>query len=177
MDDYIRTFTKTRFTPTDPKPSDINLRDISHALSLLCRANGHFPYFYSVGQHCVNCAKEAAARGEGRRVILACLLHDASEAYLSDITRPVKKYLPEYLNIEEKLQKAIYEKYLKAPLTPEEAACVKRIDDDMLIYEFREMMGETLGKATREPEGSPDFSERRFQEVEREYQELAEQYL
>jgi 5'-deoxynucleotidase YfbR-like HD superfamily hydrolase len=63
----------------------IDERDIAHALSLVCRANGHFPHFFSVAQHSINCMKEAAARGYSTRVQLGCLLHDGSEAYLSDI--------------------------------------------------------------------------------------------
>ena len=76
------------------------IADIAHPLSFLTRANGHFAQFYSVGQHCIQCAKEASARGYNDRLALACLLHDASEAYLSDITRPVKKNLPGYRDVE-----------------------------------------------------------------------------
>ena len=90
----ILTFTGKMFDPIHPDPALIDIRDIAHALSCLARANGHFPTFYSVGQHCLNCAREAIARGYSRRVQLACLLHDASEAYLSDVTRPVKAELP-----------------------------------------------------------------------------------
>ena len=59
----------------------------------------------------------AQAEGRSSREVLACLLHDASEAYLSDITRPVKGCLPEYRRIEQVLQEMIYEKYLIAPPT------------------------------------------------------------
>ena len=58
----ILTHTRVMFDPVHPDPALIDIRDISHALSMLCRANGHFPTFYSVGQHCINCAAEAAAR-------------------------------------------------------------------------------------------------------------------
>lgn len=93
MGDCISTFTNNRIDPTDPSPEDIHIEDIAHALSMMTRANGHFKTFYSVAQHSINCANEAAARGCSKRIQLACLLHDASEAYLSDITRPVKKQL------------------------------------------------------------------------------------
>lgn len=92
----ITTYTKKTFDPLAPKEEFLDIHDIAHSLSLLCRANGHFPEFYSVGEHCLNCAREAQARGYSVRVQLACLLHDASEAYLSDVTRPVKSALPEY---------------------------------------------------------------------------------
>ena len=52
--------------------------------------------FWSVGQHCICCAREAEARGLSRKVILAGLLHDASECCMSDIPRPFKQALPAY---------------------------------------------------------------------------------
>lgn len=85
----ITTYLKKYFDPLNANINDIEIEDIAHALSLLCRANGHFEHFYSVAQHLLNCAKEAKARGYSKRVQLGCLLHDASEAYLSDVTRPV----------------------------------------------------------------------------------------
>ena len=105
---HITTYSKVHFTPLEPKEEEILLEDIVHAQSLMTRANGHFPEFYSVAQHSIACGKEAAARGYSGRVILACLLHDASEAYLSDITRPVKAELDGYHKMEETLQNALY---------------------------------------------------------------------
>ena len=95
----IKTYTGIMFDPLEPNAALIRIEDIAHALAMLCRANGHFKSFYSVGQHCINCAEEAAARGYSARVQLGCLLHDGSEAYLSDVTRPVKKALSKYLEI------------------------------------------------------------------------------
>ena len=120
MADYITTWSGIHFTPLEPKKEEIRAEDIAHALSLMTRANGHFPEFYSVAQHCIHCCEEAGARSYSARVQAACLLHDGSEAYLADITRPVKKHLPGYLSIEEVLQSAIYEKFLGEPLTEEE---------------------------------------------------------
>ena len=141
----ILTHTRVMFDPVHPDASLIDIRDIAHALSMLCRANGHFPTFYSVGQHSINCMAEAAARGCSRKVQLACLLHDASEAYLADVTRPVKKELPRYLEIEEPLQNLIWEKYLGQPLTREEYAQVFDIDDAVLYREFLALMDTSLG--------------------------------
>ena len=81
MPDCITTYTGIHFDPLAPTPEGLEIRDIAHALSLLCRGNGHVQTFFSVGQHCIHCALEAQARGMSRRVVLACLLHDASEAY------------------------------------------------------------------------------------------------
>lgn len=136
----IRTYTGIMFDPLNPDPELVNITDIAHALSLLCRANGHFRNFYSVAQHSINCLEEAKERGYSRKVQLACLLHDASEAYLSDVTRPVKQEIPKYLEIEKPLQELIWTKYLGCRLTEEEYAQVFAIDDAILYHEFVALM-------------------------------------
>ena len=140
----IRTYTGVMFDPLNPDPKQVDIVDIAHALSLLCRANGHFRNFYSVAQHCINCMEEAKARGYSRKVQLACLLHDASEAYLSDVTRPLKQEIPKYLEIEKPLQDLIWMKYLGAVLTDEEYAQVFAIDDAILYHEFVALMDTQL---------------------------------
>lgn len=165
----IKTYTGIFFDPLHPDPDRIDILDIAHALSMLCRANGHFKSFYSVGQHCINCMLEAAARGYSKRVQLACLLHDASEAYLSDVTRPVKKELPKYLEIEKPLQDAIWRKYLEKPLSQEENAQVFAIDDAMLWHEFRALLDTKLTEEIPEIQSSPVFSFVGFSECENQY--------
>lgn len=137
---HITTYSGEDFDPIHPDASKIHIKDIAHALSMMCRANGHFSQFYSVGQHCVNCAVEAQARGYSKKVQLGCLLHDASEAYIADITRPVKPFLLNYMDIEQQLQDLIYQKYLTSPLSSEEVMQVKQIDDLMLVCEFNALM-------------------------------------
>ncbi len=153
----IRTYTGIMFDPLNPDPDLIDLADISHALSLLCRANGHFRTFYSVAQHSINCMEEAKARGYSRKVQLACLLHDASEAYLSDVTRPVKQELPKYLEIEKPLQELIWKKYLGESLTEEENAQVFEIDDAILYHEFVALMDMKLEPVEPELKSKPVF--------------------
>jgi hypothetical protein len=130
-------------------------------------------HFYSVGQHSLNCAREAAARGYSRRVQLACLMHDGSEAYLSDVPRPLKAVMADYLALEERLQDVIYELYLGSPLTPEELAQVTEIDDDMLAAEFPVLKAKnTLGRSVT-LQSTPDFAVAPFAEVEEEFLQLA----
>ncbi len=176
MSDYITTYTKVHFTPLEPKEEDIQIIDIAHALSLLCRANGHFPEFYSVGQHCIHCALEADARGHDRPTVLACLLHDAAEAYLADIIRPVKQHLFPYQQAEEQLLDAIYRRYLGRPLTENEALIVKNIDDSLLYHEFYHYMGERLQETIPPLATQPVFAWRPFLEVEQEYLQLFQKY-
>ena len=107
----ITTYTGRHIDPLHPDPDMICIEDIAHALSLICRGNGQVKTFFSVGQHCINCAREALARGYSRRVAFACLLHDASECYLSDVPRPFKKTLSGYKEQEKNLLDLIYEHY------------------------------------------------------------------
>ena len=184
MSDYIRTNSGVRFYPLNPDPQGILIEDIAHALSLLCRGNGHVKVFFSVGQHCIHCAKEAEQRGYSTRLILACLLHDASEAYLSDITRPVKQHLQDYCRYEEHLLEVIYKKFLGSPLSQEEQKLVKIIDDDMLYYDLRDLLNEFVNKSVsgQEPRSAPvmyssfSYKERSFKEVEEEYLSLFRKY-
>lgn len=135
----INTFHAHRFDPTAAQTEDICVEDIAHALSLLCRANGHLRHFYSVGQHSLACQREAAARGWTPRVQLLCLLHDASEAYIGDLTRPLKRHLPAFDDIERRLQGQIFAALGVAPPTEAEAAQVAEIDDAMLYWEFQRL--------------------------------------
>ena len=137
----IMTYTKKMLDPLNANPKDIDIVDIAHALSLLCRANGHFPHFYSVAQHSINCMLEAKARGYSTRVQLGCLLHDGSEAYLSDVTRPVKPHLVGYAAMEDKLQNQIFDKWITPSLTEEERTQVFDIDDAVLYFEFLSLTG------------------------------------
>lgn len=169
---YITTYSKVHFTPLEPKAEQIRKEDIAHAQSLMTRANGHFPEFYSVAQHSIACGKEAIARGYSKKVILACLVHDGSEAYLSDITRPVKGELPKYREIEKKLQDAIYERFLGEALTKEEERQVKEVDDTCLYYEFKHYMGESLMPKAPKAYAVQEFKEKNFREVEEELLEM-----
>lgn len=161
----ITTFSGIRFSPADPQVDDIRIEDIAHALSMLCRANGHFKEFFSVGSHSLHCVGEAKARGYSKRMQLACLLHDASESYLSDVTRPVKAQLPEYIRMEQKLQNLIYLKFLKEPLTDVEREALHSVDDAMLYAEFQHFMGFAVLSSEPRILSSPDFRYQDFRTV------------
>lgn len=124
------------------KPELIDIEDIAHGLTFLCRANGHTRFFYSVAQYSIGCAREAICRDHNQVVVLACLLHDASEAYMADISRPLKQHLSQYLQWEEKLQSTIYQHFLGRLLTEGEYGQVKDIDNQMLSLEFQQLMPE-----------------------------------
>ncbi|MCI7402752.1 phosphohydrolase [Pyramidobacter sp.] len=146
---YITTYGGIHFDPLAPRPEQILAEDIAHALSLICRGNGHVRRFYSVAQHSLACSYEAEARGLSARVRLACLLHDAAEAYLSDVTRPVKTLMPQLRAAEDRLLDVIWRKFLDEAPDESERALVFEIDDDMLSYEFHVLMPEDISDRWR----------------------------
>lgn len=170
----MNTYTGKRFDPMQMTPEDVSLRDIAHALSLLCRGGGHMKYFYTVGLHSLNCAREAASRGWSDRLVLACLLHDASEAYLSDIIRPVKVHLSNYLEIEEQIMQTILTHFHLGDLTPEENALWHQIDDEMLSQELKNLINGEHEMIPVSLTSVPDFRERPHDEVEEEFCKLAQ---
>ena len=126
---WIDTYTGHFFWVLDPRPEEVYINDIAHALSLMCRFNGLCSEFYSIGQHSIivsdHCPKELKLYG---------LLHDAAEAYVSDVPTPVKKCLPGFKEIEDGILSAVFRKYgLDFPI-PEE---VKTIDHGVLNDEAK----------------------------------------
>lgn len=105
-DSHIRTFTGKLVDPLDLKPEDIDIRDIAHALSQQCRFTGHTRKFYSVAEHCILVSELCPTE-----LKLAGLLHDADEAYLIDLARPVKhsKGFEFFREFGKKIQKTIFE--------------------------------------------------------------------
>ena len=138
---YITTYTGKHFDPTNPDMSQVDIRDIAHALSFICRGSGNTNIFFPVSRHCFYCAREAEARGLSREVVLACLLHDASEAYMMDIPKPIKdNLLPQYRVYENALLDCIYQKFLGRSLTEEEARLVDEVDHTLLMYDLKYLL-------------------------------------
>lgn len=90
------------FDVLKPEDYEYDIEEIAHALSNLCRYTGHVNRFYSVAEHSV-----LVSRLLPNNLALAGLLHDASEAYVGDVASPLKKLIPEYQTIEERVQTAI----------------------------------------------------------------------
>lgn len=131
----ILTFTGRYINPLDPDPDQIVAADIAHALSNICRYTGHTRDFYSVAQHSVMVAKMVPEEDR-----LAALLHDASEAYLADVARPVKYqdgFREVYKEAEERLMKAIAAKFGFSYPLPQS---VEEADDSILWAEMDALM-------------------------------------
>lgn len=169
MSDHITTFTGCHINPLLPDADDIHIEDIAHSLSLQCRANGHFPRFYTVAQHCLDCAIEAKHRKYSKKLQLACLLHDAAEAYFGDIPKPIKQHFPEYERYEMKLLGVIYKKYLGKLPSEREWHIIWEIDRDLFFHEFLAIMGERTIDELPALYSNPAFKTRPAIEIEEEY--------
>jgi len=156
---WMRTFTGKKFWPLNPDPADVDVFDIAHALSLKCRYGGHSKRFYSVAEHSVRMAREASFHNK-----FAALMHDASEAYLPDLIRPIKK-LPEVIAfwrpIEDRVEQAIADA-LRVPYPyPEE---VHTLDKRILTTEMMELVpyGDWLNALPNRPELSDSEADAAF---------------
>jgi len=135
---WIQTANGRKFDLLSPKPEDVDVYDIAHALSNICRFQGHCKWFYSVAQHSVHVAELVSTPYK-----LDALLHDAGEAYYGDITRPQKaiwhqatqgNYTAWLKRIDSVIAMALH---LSMPMSD----CVKYADDIMLATEARDLMG------------------------------------
>jgi len=156
---WIETFTGKRVDPMHLDEELVDINNIAHSLSLQCRFVGHCLTFYSIAEHCIlvadvvgkELAQDYAGAVEGaNRTCLAALLHDAAEAYLGDMARPLKhdpmfKYVPE---IEQQILGKIIKKF---NCTGADWQLIKKADDIMLATEAAHLMADS-GKGWYLPE-------------------------
>ena len=129
---YMRTYTNKWVDPFEMEADDIDHRDIAHGLSNICRFGGQASHFYSVASHSIKVflrVKDVLKNQATNDILLAAILHDATEAYLGDIIT-VLKYRPEfklYRTAEAKLNNVIESKY-NIKLSKEDRAVIKEAD-------------------------------------------------
>ena len=139
---WIQTYSGGVFHILDPRQEEINIKDIGHSLAMQCRFTGHVRHFYSIAEHSVLGSflvpKEHALR---------FLMHDASEAYIADINRPLKHFTgvgKAYLPVEANIQDAIHEKFhlqrFDHDCTAPEPKCIKEADNAMLYAEKEQLL-------------------------------------
>jgi hypothetical protein len=127
----IQTYTGRLFNPFKPHLDDIDIRDIARALSFTCRFGGHVKWFYSVADHSILVTELLPLK-----LKLWGLLHDASEAYLSDMVRPLKHTvaMTEYRETEHVIQTMIYKKFGLTDVEPKDE--IKYADTQALAIEM-----------------------------------------
>ncbi len=135
--DYIETRFGNKVHFLNPSPEEIDIKDIAFSLANQCRFNGHVPFF-SVAEHSI-----AVAARLPPALQLAGLLHDAAEAYLSDIPSPIKQFLPDYRAMEEKVDAVIREKFAVI-LSDDDVREIKRADQEQTYTEAHYLL-ETQG--------------------------------
>lgn len=122
------------FDPVDPQPQQIRLEDIAHALARICRYGGQLKNFYSVAEHSIYVAHQLYRTTGDKQLALSGLMHDATEAYLGDVIRPVKRLLSDYPALESKLADVIYDRFkLTIPTTH---PWIKDADNAILPWEM-----------------------------------------
>ncbi|MFZ4874636.1 phosphohydrolase [Janthinobacterium sp. Mn2066] len=130
--DYVSTYSGNRFYPLRPHIDKVAIEDIAHGLAYQCRFNGQTQVFYSVAQHSLIVAQLVPPR-----LKLAALLHDAAEAYLGDMVKPLKVLLPEFAALEDKVSAIIAATY---ELDFSDYGPIKHADLIALATEKRDLM-------------------------------------
>ena len=130
--DWFQTYTGIQFYAYDPRPEEVCIEDIAHHLALQCRYNGACREFYSVAQHSVHVSRVVSPVNA-----LWGLLHDAAEAYLGDLIRPVKLGMPQYREVEALVMEAVCARF---GLCSPEPSDIKRADKLLLYTERRDLL-------------------------------------
>lgn len=158
MSGWIQTYTGRALYPLDPKPSQFSIKDIARGLAMRCRYSGQCSRFYSVAEHSVLMARHLATYRTDERwaenrdplgeytlqevhdSAALALLHDASEAFLADVPRPLKPLLVGYQEAEDRMTSVIVAKYLgdEGPAIHHEI--VKVADYAILLNEKHQLM-------------------------------------
>lgn len=134
--DWMQTYTGKQFWPMDPRADEVDIVDIAHALSLSCRYAGHCINFYSVAEHSVLMTRWLQKQKAPIETQRWALLHDAAEAYLVDVPRPLKASLTGYAEAEANVMAAICERFaLGSTEMPHE---VKQVDNRILVDEYQQ---------------------------------------
>lgn len=137
---FIVTNSGKRFDFAVCAPDTIDLRDIGHALSRICRFTGHSEEHYSVAEHSVHVWRYVKAHGGNLAAQQLALMHDAAEAYVGDVAKPLKIQLTEYMDIEARVERAIADRFdLEAD--PFSRHLVKDGDNALLSAELTTLMG------------------------------------
>ena len=129
---FLRTYRGIDFDFDNLNPEQVDIEDIAHSLSMQTRYGGHLPMHYSIAQHSVLCSQYPNAG-------LELLLHDATEAYVTDVPTPVKIRCPHFSKLEDEIwENAIAPKF---KLPPKLSSFTKQVDRIILLRELHDLVG------------------------------------
>jgi uncharacterized protein len=133
---WMGTWSGARFWPLDPHPRDFHLGDIAHHLSMTCRYGGAVQRFYSVAEHSVLVSLFVAPE-----YAKEALLHDASEAYVGDLIRPLKHQpeLKAFRDAEDRIYPMVMAAF-NVTSTPESRAAISEVDNRIVVDETQALM-------------------------------------
>jgi hypothetical protein len=134
---WMETYTGRQFYPANPRIQDFTIFDIAHALANKCRYNGHSAKFYSVAEHCVKLALMARHLKHDVKTQFWFLMHDASEAYLPDVPRPIKHFFPDLIKMEHHCDALIRE---WCGLGHDMPPLIKEWDSRIIVDERRQLL-------------------------------------
>ena len=140
---WQQTATGRAFFLADPRPEEVHIQDVAHALSYQCRYNGHARSFYSIAQHAVLVSQWMEEDGCSAGLCYAGLHHDSAEAYTGDIVSQIKFIVPEVRVLEERVEAAVFEA-LGVSDGPSIRRLVKEYDLIALSTEVRDLLSENL---------------------------------
>lgn len=113
LDGHMNTVSGIKFNIFDPNVLQINIMDICHGLAYKGHFCGQSQQYFSIAQHSL-LVVELFEKDKGNDFIehsLACLMHDAAEAYIGDLIKPIKIHFPLFCEIEDRILKVIFEAY------------------------------------------------------------------
>lgn len=144
-DNIMTTATGGYFNFTNPLKSKINVLDIAHSLSNICRFSGHTKEFYSIAEHSVMVYKYCVRYGVENdisvtpRTLMYAIMHDAGESFTSDIPKPFKKLFPEVELKEKEILHAIFY-LLELDISATDFELVRRADKFILFKEAKDLL-------------------------------------
>lgn len=152
---WMQTYTGKQFWPLSPRVEDFDELDIAHALSMTCRYGGHVKHFYSVAEHCWHMSMHVSPEAQ-----LFALMHDAAEAYVGDMVRPLKQNMPDFkeaeLGILSVMWSWLFDRGVRVPAYTDD-----RIEREVNEADNRILLNEKQFLMRRAPE--PWFQEGRFE--------------
>lgn len=134
-------------------PEMVDLEDIAHSLSLLCRYNGHCRTFYSVAEHSILLSHWIEETYGDRNLALRALLHDGTEAYTGDLPTPLKPFCPGFLELEAQAETAIAAAFFLGTHVLDSEGRIKTADRRIVEDEATLLLGPPPFPWTFHPEG------------------------